>query len=722
MHAACILHPESCKFRLEVNMDTLLLEIGSEEIPAGYIKPALEALAASLQQKLTVARIAYGSVRIYGTPRRLAVKIEQVAPRQESVETEVIGPPARIGFDENGSPTVAGRKFAEKVGVAVDKLATKDTEKGTYLYVEKTERGRATRTILKEILPEVILAVPFPKKMRWADLDIEYARPIHGIVALLGKRLIAFELGNLKSGRTTQGHYFMAPARIKIAHADDYVDALRAVHVLVDMDERKTKLRSEIKAVAGVLKGEILPDEELLDINTNLVEYPIAVAGKFDQAFLEVPEEVLINAMREHQKYFSVVDKSNKLMPYFISVNNTKARDMDLVAKGHERVIRARLADAQFFYRGDLEVRDDERVEKLKGVLFQAQLGTMYAKTERVGQLVEYLTSAVDFRPQANGNGDDLKQQVARAARLCKADLVSQVVGEFPKLQGVMGRVYATVSGELPTVAAAIEEHYRPVYSGAALPETMAGALLGIADKIDSICGCFSVGLIPTGASDPYALRRQGIGIVQIMQDKGFSFSLEKLIQKSLSLFDHKSEQGIDALSQKVYGFIKNRIAHLLAEEGYSKDVIAAVTDISVDDVPNVWNRVHALESMKVQPEFEPLVAGFKRAGNIIKKSGAGAAGAQTEAVNEKLFKHESESALYSAFQKVAEKVSVAMAQGQYDQALREIASLRGFVDSFFDGVMVMTDNRAVRSNRLTLLRHITALFRKFADFSKIAA
>ena len=721
MHAACILHPESCIFRLEVNMDTLLLEIGSEEIPAGYIQPALEALASSLQQKLTDARITHGSARIYGTPRRLAVKIEQVAARQQSVKTEVIGPPARISFDESGNLTVAGRKFAEKVGVTVDKLAIKETEKGMYVYVEKTERGRATRTILKEILPEIILSVPSPKKMRWADLDIEFARPIHSVIALLGRSIISFQVGDVKSGRTTQGHYFMAPAKIKIAHADDYVDAMRAVHVLVDMDERKTKLRSEIKAVAERLQGDILPDEELVDINTNLVEYPIAVAGKFDQEFLEVPDEVLINAMREHQKYFSVVDDTNKLMPYFISINNTKARDMELVAKGHERVIRARLADAQFFYRGDLEVRDDERVEKLKGVLFQAQLGTMYEKTERVGRVVEYLASAVDLRLESEGVGDNLKQQVARAARLCKADLVSQVVGEFPKLQGVMGRVYATVAGELPTVAAAIEEHYRPIHSGAALPETIAGALLGIADKIDSICGCFSVGLIPTGASDPYALRRQGIGIVQIMQDKGFSFSLKELIQKSLSSFDRKSAPGVGELSEKVYGFIKNRIAHLLAEEGYSKDVIAAVTDISVDDVPNVWSRVRALESMKAQTEFETLVAGFKRAGNIIKKSGEVVAGDHPGEVNEKLFEHESESALYGAFQKVERKVSVAMDQGLYDQALLEIASLRGFVDSFFDGVMVMTDNKIVRANRLTLLRHITSLFGKFADFSKIA-
>lgn len=699
-------------------MDTLLLEIGSEEIPAGYIAPALEALASQLHQRLTEARIDHGAVKTYGTPRRLTVMVEQVAAKQKSMKTELIGPPASIGFDQNGRPTMAARKFAEKAGVPVERLRTSETAKGAYLVAEKTERAVATRTLLKEILPAVILSIPFPKKMRWADFDLEFARPIQSTVALLGKNVIQFQLGNLKSGRITRGHYFMSPGRIKIQQSEEYTDALRAANVLVDINERKKVLQREIASVAKNLGGRILPDAELEDINTNLVEYPVAVAGKFDEEFLEVPDEVLINSMREHQKYFAVVDEKNRLLPCFISVNNTKARDMALVARGHERVIRARLADAQFFYRGDLEVTNDHRVEQLEGVLFQAQLGTMHAKTERVTHIAGYLADAVGADPN---NATDLKRHVTRAAHLCKADLVSHVVGEFPKLQGVMGRVYATIAGEPAEVAAAIEEHYRPVYSGAPLPETTTGAILGIADKIDSICGCFSVGLIPTGASDPYALRRQGIGIVQIMLEKGFSFSLSALIEKTLGLFGQKSTSELADLTAMVFGFIKNRMSHLLAEQGFSKDVIAAVVDISGDTIPDVWNRVRALESLKAQPDFEPLAVAFKRVGNIIKKSGSSDQARMTQKVDAALFEHESEGILYAAFQEAERKAAAAVDRGRFDQALREIAALRGSVDAFFDGVMVMTDNKRLRENRLALLGCIAGLFEKFADFSKIS-
>ncbi|MHC4459562.1 MAG: glycine--tRNA ligase subunit beta, partial [Planctomycetota bacterium] len=692
-------------------MDSLLLEIGTEEIPAGYISPALEALSSTLLQNLTDARIEHGAAKVFGTPRKLTVKVENVAAKQKSIKTEVIGPPTKIGLDEKGNPTVAARKFAQKLNLAVNKLSIKETDKGFYLCVEKTEKGQPTRNILINILPEIILSTPFPKKMRWADLDIEFARPIYSILALLGKSVIPFQLGNLKSSRYTHGHYFMSPAKIKITDADDYVDALRSAHVLVDIDERREKLKQDVIKVARNLGGRVLPDEELVDINTNLVEYPIAVAGNFDKEFLEVPDEVLINAMREHQKYFSVIGQDGRLMPCLIAVNNTAAKDMALVATGHERVIRARLADAQFFYRGDLNISDDQRVDKLKKVLFQAQLGTMYEKTERIAKIAEYLASAAIDGSGLENTGNDLKKQVSRAARLCKADLVSQVVGEFPKLQGVIGKIYATLSGELPSVAAAIEEHYRPVYSGAPLPETLVGAILGIADKIDSICGCFSVGLIPTGASDPYALRRQGIGIVQIMNDKGFSFSLKELILQSLTLFGQKSAEEINDLTEKVYTFIKNRIARLLAEEDYSKDIITATVDVSIDHVPNVWNRVRALEALKARPDFEALVAGFKRVGNILKKSDEYGLDSEHKEVNQDLFEHQSELALFSAFREVEKKVVDAMEQGFFDQALVDIASLRVVVDAFFDEVMVLAEDKHVRRNRLALLGCITALF-----------
>ncbi len=702
-------------------MDTLLLEVGTEEIPAGYIVPALKALAANLQKKMTEARIAHGPAKIFGTPRRLAVRIDKVAAAQLPLKTEITGPPVKVAYDEFGKPTMAAKKFAEKAGVKVDQLAIKETKKGDYLCAVKRQRGQATGPLLKVILPKVILATPFPKTMRWADLDITFARPIHSCLALLGSKVIRFKVGNIKTGRYSSGHYFMQPGKIKIDSADDYAKQLKNAQVFVDLDDRRQAVEREIAQAAKKVGGSILPDEELVHIVNNLIEYPVAVAGAFDKEFLKLPDEVLITAMREHQKYFAVVNESKKLLPYFVAVNNTKARDMKLVATGHERVLRARLADAQFFYLGDLEVSNDERAEKLKGVLFQAQLGSMYQKAQRVANIAKFIAKAVDVGLAGKNQGNELKAQVARAAKLCKADLVSQVVGEFPKLQGVMGRVYAAIAGELPSVSAAIEEHYRPTYSGGPLPETTTGAILGIADKLDSICGCFSAGLIPTGTSDPYALRRQGIGIIQIINNKGFLLSLRKLIKKSLTQFELKSTDELKVLTQKVNTFLQNRIVQLLADQGYAKDTIAAVVEISFDNVPNMWSRLEALESLKSKPDFEPLAVAFKRAVNILKKSGKLEEGGKPEAVEEKLFEHRSESSLFEAYQKVEKRVSDAMDKGLFEKALVDIATLRGPVDAFFDGVMVLTEDKNVRRNRLALLGHIAALFGKFADFSKLS-
>ena len=435
------------------------------------------------------------------------------------------------------------------------------------------------------------------------------------------------------------------------------------------------------------------------------------VVGNFEDEFLALPDEVLITAMREHQKYFAVVDKSQKLLPYFIAVNNTRARNMKLVAKGHQRVLRARLADAKFFYQG----------EKLKGVLFQAQLGTMYEKTQRVSRIGKYIAKAVDIGLNGAKSGGTLKTQVARAANLCKADLVSQMVGEFPKLQGVMGKIYAAIAGELPTVAAAIEEHYRPTYSGGPLPQTITGSVLSIADKIDSICGCFSAGLIPTGASDPYALRRQGIGMIQIMNDKGFAFSLRKLIKKSLGQFELKGPDELKALTEKVHTFLRNRIVQLLADQGYARDSIAAVVEVSIDHVPNLWSRLEALESLRSKPDFEPLAVAFKRVVNILRKSGNQKEKDSLGEVKQDLFEHESESELFASYQSVAEKVTEAMERGLFEKALQDIAALRGPVDDFFEGVMVLAEDKNIRRNRTALLEHIAALFGRFADFSKLS-
>ena len=688
----------------------LLLEIGTEEIPAGYIEPALNSLSSLILQRMDDARIDHGEARVFGTPRRLAVEVAAVAGKQNPLTTEVTGPPERIAFDKDNRPTLAAEKFADKIGIPVTGLKVKDTPKGRYLYAKKTERGLATRTILKDFLPDVILSIPFPKTMKWADLTIEFARPIHSILAMLGDKTVSFSLGNIKAGRYTFGHSFVKPGRIKLSSADDYIETLRLADVLVDLEDRKKHVENQIKNAANSLGGCVLTDEELVDIVTNLVEYPAVAAGGFDREFLELPREILITAMREHQKYFAVIDKENNLMPNFIAVNNTPARDMSLVARGHERVLRARLKDAQFFYRSDLKKPFEDMVEKLKGVLFQAKLGSVYDKVLRVQKLVEYLSGVVNF-------DSNLKEKALRAAYLCKADLVSQVVIEFPKLQGVIGRVYAAVCGESDLVASAIEEYYRPVCSGGRLPGTEIGAVLGIADKIDSICGCFITGLIPTGTSDPYALRRQGIGIVQIMLDKGFSFSLSSLISKGLEAFADKGNTEIKEKEVMIYNFLKNRIANLLSEESFSKDVTAAVIAVSIENIPDVWNRARALENLKKQPGFEQLATVFKRVVNITKKAGH----FQAEEVDENLFQDECEPSLFASYNEVKNKVSGSLDKGSFDQALLYIASLSDPVDVFFEGVMVMAEDVKIRNNRLSLLKHIADLFGLFADFSKIS-
>jgi glycyl-tRNA synthetase beta chain len=691
-------------------MKSLLLEIGTEEIPAGYIEPALQSLLSALLQKMTGFRIEYGNAKVFGTPRRLAVEVQNVADKQKSLTSEIMGPPEKVGFDNNGNLTTAAMKFAEKVGVSINALTVKETDKGRYVCARVSERGLATRTLLKTILPEVILTTPFPKTMKWAELNITFARPIHYIVALLGNQIIPFEVGDTKSGRYTFGHYFMQPEKLRISSPEDYVKILKNAHVYVNFEERRKLVENEINRAAKEVGGKIFPDEELIDINKNLVEYPIATTGRFDKEFLEIPGEILITAMRKHQKYFAVVDDNNNLMPNFIAVNNTRTKDMNLVATGHERVLRARLADAQFFFKSDVEESMDEWVERLKGVLFQAKLGSMYEKVQRIQKIAAYLADASGQKP-------NIKKQALRAAWLCKADLESQVVYEFPNLQGVMGRTYALIRKESEAVAVSIEEHYRPIYSGGPLPETVIGGLLGIADKIDSICGFFSVGLIPTGASDPYALRRQGIGLIQIMLDKNFSFSLTGMIEKSLKLYGVKEVRKIREIAGLVNTFIQNRMTHLLAEEGFSKDVIQAVVSVSVDNVPDVWNRARALQNLKTEPDFEPLAVAFKRVVNIIKKVKV----FKAQPVKKTLFEHDSEFALYSAYQAVKDNVSVNLEKGDPGQALHEIATLRGPVDAFFDGVLIMAKDTKIRSNRLSLLKHIADLFETIADFSKIS-
>jgi glycyl-tRNA synthetase beta chain len=522
---------------------------------------------------------------------------------------------------------------------------------------------------------------------------------------------------NIRSGRRTFGHRFMHPGRISISEVSDYVPALRSAFVLADVEERKHAIQEEITRAARKLSGEVISDNDLLDTVTHLVEYPAVSAGTFDKGFLEVPREVLITAMREHQKYFAVVGSDQQLLPCFIAVNNTPVEDIALVTAGHERVLRARLSDARFFFETDSKTPPNEIVERLNGVLFQAKLGTMFEKVCRVQKLAEHL---------ADLTAPDLKALVSRGAWLCKSDLTTQMVNEFPKLQGVMGRIYAARAGEPEAAAQAIEEHYLPAYAGGPLPATVPGSLVSIADKLDTVCGCFGVGLIPSGTSDPYALRRQTIGIIQIILTQAFSFSLKGLIHKSLELVHDKISGDTEQLVLQVLTFFQHRMEHLLAEEGFSKDVITAVVSASMEDLPAVRKRTEALEALKAEPDFQPLAIAFKRVANIIRQakergeivSGGLDAPAKTDPG---LFQESCEQALFDALEKVRHDISEDLKSGAFDRALLTVSTLKGPVDDFFDGVMVLTEDERLKQNRLTLLGEIADLFNVFADFSKIS-
>lgn len=692
-------------------MDSLLLEIGTEEMPAGYIQPALDAMAAQLLLRMNEARIAHGAARAFGTPRRLAVLVDDVAPKQAAVSSEMIGPPAKVAYDTEGRLTLAAEKFAEKAGVKIGALAIRHTERGDYLVARKTERGRASRTLLQQILPEVILSIPFAKTMRWGRLKIAFGRPIHNLVAILGDRVIAFNLGGIKSGRVTRGHFFMQPGKIPLADARDFAHRLREARVIAAIDERRQAVADAVQAAARSAGGTVIEDPALLDIVTNLVEWPVASVGRFDAAFLGLPKEILITAMREHQKYFAVTAADGTLQSSFIAVNNTAAKDMALVASGHERVLRARLKDAQFFYTGDLEISAETRLERLRGVSFQAELGSLYDKTLRVEALAGAVVAAA-------GGDAALATQVRRAARLCKTDLVSQVVYEFPNLQGVMGRVYALAAGEAPEVAAAIEEHYRPTHAGGALPATPSGAILAVADKLDSICGCFSVGLVPTGAADPYALRRQAIGLIQILLKEEMDLSLRLLVEKAAAGFEEVRRLAAAEVVDQVLRFFQQRMENLLVEQGYGRDGVQAVLGAAADRVPDVWRRVAALTALKSEADFEPIAVAFKRVVNIIRKADP----AEGRELRPRRFTVACEEALYRQLEAVAQRVETCLAAGDVAAALRETAALRTPVDAFFDGVMVMDEDEAVRANRLALLRQVAALFDRFADFSKLSA
>ncbi len=682
----------------------LLLEIGTEEIPARFLPPVLEEMAVSFRKMLDAERIGVGEILTWGTPRRLALVAREVAAAQAETETEELGPPKAVAFDAAGKPTPAALGFAKKQGVAVSDLIEVDTPRGVYLAVKKSTTGRPTAERLPELLPGFILGLSFPKSMRWGSETITFARPIHWILARYGGAVVDFEVGDVTSGGVTFGHRFMAPGAVEVTDAQAYVTALKAARVIVDPVARRALLAEELARAAAGVKGEVVPNPGLLEENTFLVEYPSVVVGNFEDKFLALPDEVLITSMREHQRYFSLRGADGRLLPHFIAVNNTLTRDPDVVRQGHERVIRARLADAMFFFQEDSKTPLAKRVDALKGVVFHSLLGTSYEKMERFREL------AVSLARQL---APELEAAVYRAATLCKADIVTEMVGEFPSLQGVMGRQYAKLSGEPPEVAEALFTHYLPRHADDELPQDKVGALVGLADRLDTICGCFGVGLNPTGAADPYGLRRHALAVIRIVRSIKLHLDLVAAVAVALELLKDKISRAMEETALEVLDFFQTRLQHLLLVEGFDHETITAVLAAGCRDVVDAVDKVRALAAVRQSPEFPALATAFKRVINI-------AQGAEPGEVNPLLFEHPEENILFESTELMELEVTRALKSRDYPGVCRALASLRGPVDAFFEKVMVMAEDAQLRRNRLALLVRISRTFLLMADFSKI--
>ncbi len=686
----------------------LLLEIGTEEIPSGYLESGLRELRRLAESYLRDNRIEMeGGLYTYGTPRRLVLVGKAIADRQEDTIQELTGPPKKTAFDEEGNPTKAALGFAKKQGVSVDELQLLETPKGEYLHFKRKMPGRPTIELLSEILPELIANIPWPKSMRWGSGGFTFVRPIHWVLALFNGEVIPFEVAGVRSGNKSRGHRFMAPQIMEIDDLQDYLRKMNEGSVVIDQREREGEVEKAISTAAKTVSGTPMRDPELLSTVANMVEYPSAICGGFDKAFLNLPDPVLITAMKEHQRYFPIRDREDRLMPNFVAVNNTIARDESIVRKGHERVLRARLADADFFFKEDRKRPLENRLEDLKAVIYQAELGTSFAKVQRFTKLADYL--AKQIAPEKTND-------VRLAARLCKCDLVTDMVGEFPSLQGTMGEIYARLDGHPEDVCLAIADHYLPVQAESKLPGSLIGSIVGMADRMDTIVGCFAIGLEPTGTADPYALRRHALGIIRIIRAKKIGISLQDFVSKSGSILNEAISFDREKVVDRVLDFIKDRFKNLLLSEGIPQDFVEAVITIDFSFLNQIEERIVALRRFReISKDFERLTVSFKRIMNIVR----GFEG--TDKVNPDLFEHTSEKNLWKTFQSVKDNVQKEIDRGTHFDALNSIAELTGPVDEFFSDVMVMAEDVRIRENRLGMLKGLNQLFLQIADFSRFA-
>jgi glycyl-tRNA synthetase beta chain len=697
----------------------LLFEIGAEEIPAGMLPRAVGELKTLLEKHLGAENLTEGTtIETFGGPRRLVACVRGIISKQADVEMDVTGPPKSVAYDNVGAPTRAAVSFAEKQGVALHELKLVTTPKGESIAVRVTKRGRAAHDLLLEILPRVIHDLSWPKTMTWTGLKgARFIRPIRWLVALLDGKPLKFSFGGVTAGDTTVGHRFLGKPQIKVGYFADYEKKLRANGVIVRPEERREKIVRELAAHAKRSGYHVHEDAQLLELVTYLNEFPSVIEGEFDPSFLELPDEILITVMRGHQKYFAVEKRGGELAPHFLAVINLAKDTKGLVRAGHERVLRARFADARFFWESDQKCRLADILSKLQKVTYESRLGSYFDKVERVRSIARWLA-------EQWYNLGVMQAHVAdadRAAELAKCDLATEMVREFTELQGIVGGLYARAQGESEEVADAVYDHYRPVGLDDPIPRNLTGCTVALADKLDSIVGCFSVGVVPTGSSDPYALRRATLGIVKIILEKKLYVSLSLFIGAAAkALLSYPPKKGItEQQENQVLEFLLERARFVLREKsGYAYDEVNAVLRAGSDDLVDVEKRLKALKAIRKSKNFEPLAVSFKRIRRILEKANLGS---EVLSINKDLFEKDAERGLYAAMRKAAGKVTEDKRAGKYQEALEEIAGLRKTVDQFFLDVMVMAEDERVRNNRLALLAELLREFTTIADFSELA-
>jgi len=685
-------------------MPELFLEIGAEEIPARFMSLALDYLEKEIPSFLKKNRIQASEPRVMGSPRRLVVSFDEVGNQQEDIVETHFGPNVKLAYDEKGDPTKSALGFARGKGIDPSQLTLEKTPKGEVVCARIEKTGQPTATILNNFFPILISKIPFPKKMRWGNRETPFVRPLHWVVALFGSKPLNFSYEGIPCADISRGHRFMHPDFFKVIGMDDYLKSCEKYFLMIDPVVRKKSIVDQVTSLANEVGGAAELDPELLEEVNYLVEYPFAIRGNFEKQFLELPRELLITTMKYHQKYFSLKNKHGDLLPYFITISNVQPGPGGEILRGNERVLRARLQDARFFFDEDRKKRLEDFVELLKDVTFQKSLGTSYEKVNRIVALTKFL--ATEVCPEKI-------KQASRAAWLCKADLVTQMVYEFPELQGIIGGYYADHSGEDPEVGLAIKEHYRPAFSGDSPPSRPVGSIVSIADKLDTILGCIGVGLLQSGSVAPYGLRRHSLGIIQTIISQNWQISLDALIQKGINLLKDKTKLTADEIHMHTQILFSQRYKTILIGEAYPYDAIDAVLSANIDSLVDVRQKVVALSDLKKQPYFEPLAITFRRVVSILNEESDG--NIQTSLLSEP-----AEKKLYDEYRRVKEPVENHLSKKQFSQALEKIVEIKETVDDFFEHVMVMTKEDELRKNRLRLLKHISSLFSNIADFSKI--